>query len=111
MVPPLPRSMIISRLLDRWKAIHKAEFGPDAAHDIPESYQFDISKMVKGGEITTGICNPARLLRSKLTTHMTEVANEKAISDSEYGSDIIVQTIDCHNHLRNVWIGAITKHI
>ena len=57
-------------LLDRWKAIHKAAFGPNAAYNI----QFDISKMVKDGTITTDTCNPARLLSSKLATHVTEVS-------------------------------------
>ena len=42
---------------------------------------------------------------------MTEVAKDKAIADGEDGSNVIVQTIDCHNHLRNVCIGAITKRM
>ena len=96
-------------MVDRWKAIHKVEFGPDTAHGITESSQFGISKMGKGGAITTYTCNPARLLSSKLATNVTEVSNEKSIADGEDESDVIVKKIDCHNHLRNVWIGAITK--
>ena len=61
-------------LLYRWKEIHEADFGPDTAHDIPYSSQFGISKMGKGGAITTDTCNPDRLLISKLATHVTEVA-------------------------------------
>ena len=67
--------------------------------------------MGNGGAIPIDTWNPARLLRSKLETHVTEVSKEKAISDGEDGSDVFVQTIDCHKNLRNVWIGAITNGI
>ena len=46
-----------------------------------------------------------------MVTHLTEVAKEKAIADGEDVSDVIVQTIYYHNHLRNVWIRAITKRM
>ena len=61
--------------------------------------------MGKYGAIATDTFNPARLLSSKLVTHLTEVAKEKAIADVEDESDVLVQTIDCHNHLKNVCIG------
>ena len=98
-------------LLDRWKEIHESEFGLDAAHDIPDSSQFGISKMGKGGAITADTCNPACLLIYKLATHMTEVPKERAISDGEDRSDVLVQKIECHNNPRNFWIGAITKRM
>ena len=98
-------------LLYLWKTIHEAEFGTDAAHEITDSSKFDISKIGKGGAITTDTCNPARLLRSKLETHVTEVTKYNAIADGEDGSDVLMNTIDFQNHLRNVWIGAITKRM
>ena len=42
---------------------------------------------------------------------MTSVAKDKAIADGEDRSEVLVQKINCHNHLRNVWIGAIMKRM
>ena len=63
-------------MLDWWNAINEAEFGNDDEHDIPDSSQFYISNMGKGGAITTDTCNPAHLFSSKLITNVTELAKE-----------------------------------
>ena len=38
-------------------------------------------------------------------------AKEKAQENGEDGSDILVCWMDCHHHLRNVWIGAMNKRL
>ena len=79
-------------------------------HDIPASYELCFSKLNKGG-IMTDTCNAARKFNSKIAKDIREVCKKNTI---EKGSEItevnvMVQQQDCHNHLRNVWIGAITK--
>ena len=98
-------------LLDQWIEVHEAMFGA-SSHDIPPGESIHLSKL-RDGVITTDTCNAARLLSSLVSEKVEEAVQLKL---SEEGGDIANATIntyrqDCHNHLRNVWIGAVTRHL
>ena len=97
-------------LLDQWKAVHEEHYGTDT-HDIPDSTQMNIAKLGKSGNVNTDTCHGARLLSDLICDEVEKAAKEKAADSGEDESDVIVLKNDCHNHLRNVWIGAITKRM
>ena len=59
----------------------------------------------------TKTCNSARKLSSLLVEEVTKILEEKYLEKGEYPANVLIMRTDCHNHLRNVWIGAITKHL
>jgi hypothetical protein len=84
----------------------------DINHDIPSAEAMHLSKL-RDGIITTDTCNSARLLSSLIKDAVTEAVGQK-IGDCGGNPDeeqINVYTQDCHNHMRNVWIGAVTKRL
>ena len=95
-------------LLDQWIVVHESMFGTN--HDIPSAEAIHLSKLWDG-IITTDTCNSARLLNSLIKDAVTQAVGEK-ISDCSGNPDdeqINVYTQDCHNHIQNVWIGAVIK--
>ena len=59
----------------------------------------------------TDTSNAARKFNAKIAEHIQDVCKQKAIESGIEPSEanVRIQQQDCHNHLRNVWIGAITK--
>ena len=97
-------------LLDQWIVVHESMF--DINHDIPSAEAIQLSKL-QDGIITTDTCNSARLLSSLIKDAVTQAVGQK-IGDCGGNLDdkqINVYTQDCHNHMRNVWIGAVTKRL
>ena len=97
-----------SFLLDQWKSVHETMFGSN--HDIPSAAEMHISKL-EGGITNTDTCNAARLTSKLLAEAMEQAVNEKIVSGGE-GAElkpVMVLRQDCHHHMRNVWIGAVTK--
>ena len=94
-------------MLDQWRAIHEAEFGCD--HDIPSSEEMNITKLNEA-VVSSDACNAARLTSDLIAEAIEEAVREQA--DIE-GVDVSALTIrvDCHHHLRNVWIKALNKHL
>jgi hypothetical protein len=99
------------KLLDSWREMHVTLFDA-STHDIPASSELCFSKLNKGGTMTD-TCNAARKFNSKIAEHIREVCKQKAIENGVEVTEVnvMVQQQDCHNHLRNVWIGAITKRM
>jgi len=98
-------------LLDGWISMHEKLF-PDDDHGIPSANAVHLSKL-NWGLITTDTCNSARKLSKLLAEKVKEAVVEKMNqSGEEISNDTVnVLTQDCHNHLRNVWIGAVTKRL
>lgn len=99
--------------LDQWRCLHETLFGAD--HDIPSAGAVHLSKL-NHSVINTDTCNGARLLSSLLADAIKDAVTEKrkAIGDdctAGNSQDILILTQDCHNHLRNVWIGAVVKRM
>ena len=59
----------------------------------------------------TNTCNSARNLSSLLVEDVTKICEEKSLEKGEYTANVLIMRTYCYNHLRNVWIGSITKHI
>ncbi len=97
-------------LLDQWIVVHKSMLYTN--QDIPSAEAIHLSKL-RDGIITTDTCNSARLLSSLIKDAVTQAVGQK-IEDCGENPDneqINVYTQDCHNHMRNVWIGAVTKRL
>lgn len=67
----------------------------------------------KSGMIHTDTCSCARLLSSLLANPIKDAVTEKmnTIGDvcTSGNKEAVVLTQDCHNHVQNVWIGAVVK--
>ena len=65
------------------------------------------------GVINTDTCNAAWLTSKLLAEAIEQAVNEKFVSggaDAEL-KPVTVMRQDCHHHMRNVWIGAVTKRL
>ena len=78
---------------------------PNHPHDIPGAHEMNIGKLGSGGAVTSDTCNAAlktsRLLEEAIVTAAKEMGNEEPA----------VLQIRCWNHLRNVWVGGMTKKL
>ena len=84
--------------------MHQSMFGVDDEHSIPLSTSLNLSKMSKGGLVTTDTCNSAQKI-SRLIVHKVK---EAAIRDfiATHGAEevldkeeLLVLRQDCHHHL------------
>ena len=78
---------------------------PDFQNEIPDKSEMSISKLAKGGLLTSDTCNTARKIRLLLCEKIEEAAREKGLPEDE----INMLEGDCWNHLRNVWLGGMIK--
>ena len=94
-------------LLDRWRDVHQDMYA--TMHDIPSSDDMDLTKF-KGAVVTSDGCNAARRT-STVTAEAFEAAIEAVAAEEgeEYEPSIVI--VGCHHHMRNVWIGALVKHL
>ena len=69
--------------------------------------KLSIAKLAHHGAITTDTCNPAWKLNTLLIKSVAKKAEKEGMSKDE----IAVHQVDCWNHLRNVWIGALNKEL
>ena len=97
-------------LLGKWKKFHKDQFGPDT-HNIPDSSELCLYKMCHRGSTRTDTCNSAHKISSLLAEEATKIREEKSLEKGEYPTNVIITRTYFRNHLRNVWIGAITKRL
>jgi hypothetical protein len=81
-------------LLESWRSVAKRMYPntPDILAGIPSRGDITLVKLGKGGTIITDGCSTAR---------------ELGIPDCE----INIFEGDCWQHMRNVWFGAIIKHL
>lgn len=96
-------------LLAGWKEVHEAKFGPES-HDIPDSSELDIAKLDRAN-INSDTCNGARKTTELIIEAVEVAARAKAVKEGKDPNDVLVLQQDCHHHLRNVWIGALTKRL
>ena len=92
------------------------ELFPGVPHDIPAANEIDISKLGNGGAVCSDNCNPAmkvkRLLKAEIQAAVEakyDAAAWAALSEEEKAAKRLVLEIDCWNHLRNTWLGAVTS--
>ncbi len=78
-------------------------------HDIPLLESMGLSKL-DGVIITYDNCNGAQLTSNLLIDRVEEAVRETLEIEGDKRDPIILKQA-CHHHLRNVWIGAITKHL
>ena len=97
-----------AKLLDKWREVHEKRFG--ATHDIPSSKEMNLTKL-EGAAVTSDTCNGARLTSELLSNEIEKAIKEKIAKEGLPERDVLVLQQDCHHHLRNVWIGAITKRL
>ena len=82
----------------------------DKNHDIPSAEAIHQSKL-HDVVITTDTCNAECILSSLMKEAVTEVLGEKIHNDGGIPEDeqthVYIQ--DCHNYMRNVWVGAVNQ--
>ena len=66
---------------------------------------------MEGGVINADTCNAAQLTRKLLAEAVEQTVNENFVNG---GGDLKIKPVtvlrlDCHHHMRNVWVGAVTK--
>ena len=76
---------------------------PDYEHDIPNCTDINISKLGASEALTSNICNSARRTRRLLLNSITDASNNLGKRKG------IILEVDCWNHLRNIWLGGLTK--
>ena len=93
-----------AKRLERWSEKMKAIY-PTYKHDIPPPNQMNLYKLGAGGAVTSDTCNAAR----KTSRILKEKIEQAAIRMSRPGDDVSVIQVSCWNHLRNIWLGGMTK--
>ena len=61
--------------------------------------------------MSTNKCNFSRKLSYLLVVDVTNICEDKYLKKVEDPANVLIMRIYFHNHLRNVWIGAITKRL
>ena len=93
-----------AKRLERWA--NKVELiYSDYKHDIPSPNEMNIHKLSSGGAITSDTCNAAR----KTSRILKESIEQAAITIQKTNDDISIVQVSCWNHLRNIWLGGMTK--
>ena len=67
--------------------------------------------MGHGVSMSTDICNSSRKISSLFVEEVTKICEEKSLEKGEYTTNVLIAIIYYHNHLQNVWIGAITNRL
>ena len=94
--------------MDQWRAMHEDMF--NTPHDIPSSDDMRLSKF-DGASFNADTCNAAQKTSVHLIEHIESAVREAiAVEEGNERNPILLHQ-SCHNHLRNVWIGAIVKHL
>lgn len=88
--------------LNRWTKVCKERY-PGYEHDIPKDCGMNLGKLSSGGTVNSDTCNAARKTRIILVSKIKQAATELNIAGSK------VLEVDCWNHLRNVWLGGMSK--
>ena len=91
-----------AKRLERWKEVLSKNY-PSYQHDIPTIVDMNIGKLGNGGTVNSDTCNTARKTRRIIVEKINDAAGEMNISETN------VLEVDCWNHLRNVWLGGMTK--
>ena len=89
------------KYLDNWKKIHEEKFVIDG-HTIPDSSGLCLSKMKDGGIVTSNNC---------LVKRIEKICIEEVEKQGGNPASVLIMQQACHNHLRNMWFGAVTKSL
>lgn len=106
-------------LLHMWETYHKKMF-PDAEWTGPNPDNCSLHKLAGGGALMSDTCNAARktkrLLRELIqkqaeAAHRRDIGDEawEALSEEEREEKLRVHSLDCHHHLRNIWLGHMSR--
>ena len=90
--------------LNCWKEVIEIKY-PLYKHDISDDDAMSIGKLGEGGTVNTDTCNAARKTRRILVSSIANAADEMNVSRRN------ILEVDCWNHLRNVWLGGMTKEL
>ena len=95
-------------LLQIWRDATQEMFPtrPDLLELLPEPKQLTTGKLSKSG-VMTDTCAKARKCQRLFAKSITEAALELGIAEA----DIKIYELDCWHHLRNIWLGAVTKQL
>ena len=110
----------INRLMRRWVSMH-----PGLPWPGPEAAALSLARLAGGGALMSDTCATAektkRLLSEMIKEQATEMAREKmgdawdGLSDEEKEHELRVHLLDCHQHMRNIFLkemsAAQARHV
>ena len=110
----------INRLMRRWVSMH-----PGLPWPGPEAAALSLARLAGGGALMSDTCPTAektkRLLSEIIKEQATEMAREKmgdawdGLSDEEKEHELRVHLLDCHQHMRNIFLkemsAAQARHV
>ena len=98
-----------STMLEYWRTVTAREYPgrQDLLDQIAEGSSLSLAKFAKGSLVMTDTCNAARKFRRLMIEAIKDAAKEEGMRDDS----IHVFEADCWHHLRNVWVGAVVKHL
>ena len=103
----------VSTMMDSVLQAVDKEFSLPA--NYPKGHGDHFKLWMKGGVVNADTCNSARLTSAMLCDAIEDAVEEERLShgvneDNDLTQPIVLR-IDCHHHLRNVWVGALNKHL
>ena len=78
-------------------------------HDIPSSDEMGLYKF-KDAVVMSDACNAARASSEKIVDKIEEAIEFVATVEGVEHEPSVLR-MDCHHHLRNVWLKALNKHL
>lgn len=109
----------LRELLLLWRKYHDNMF-PAAQWTGPDPSNCSIHRLAAGGALMSDTCNGARktkILLEQMVQEQAEAALRQTLGDEEWQSlaherraELLrVHRLDCHHHLRNIWLAHMSK--
>ena len=95
--------------LNQWRATTNELYAnhPDLQSMLDEILSSDelCPTKILGGMISGDNCPAAMRTRNNLADHVVELGKANGL----LGDELLIYTGNCHQHIRNVWVGAVCK--
>lgn len=106
-------------LLRTWKKYHNHMF-PDVPWTGPDVQNCSLHRLAGGGALMSDTCNSARKTRRLLGELIQKQAEAslreshgddgwESMAEEERAKLLRVYSLDCHHHLRNIWLGHMSR--
>ena len=101
--------------LTRWKATCRRLY-PDYEWTGPDAKLLSLGRLAGGGALQGDTCNTAQLTKEILTEMVAQAKQSEmgaaawnALTKEEQQHEVRCHKLDCHNHMRNIFLGPMSK--
>lgn len=106
-------------LLQLWKSYHERMY-PGIYWTGPDAQLCSLHRLAGGGALMSDTCNAARKTKRLLSdlvgrqaeaAYRTQYGDEawESLNEEQREAELKVYQLDCHQHLRNIWLGHMSK--